>query len=396
MIEVREALTILRSCPFPFTTESIPLSKATGRILMEELQADRDFPPFDRVSMDGIAISHERWANGQRSFPVVAVAGAGSPQHELRKIEGCVEIMTGAMLPINTDTVVRYEDLRIIDGVAEVMIDHIERGKNVHTQGSDRKAQESILKAPRVISPAEIGIAATVGKSVLRVAKMPKTMVISTGDELVPVDQVPLPHQIRSSNIHTIMSALKGLGVNVAVDHLLDNKQKVEEKLSMHLDEFQVLIIIGGSSKGKYDYVPATLEKLGVAQKFYRVKQRPGKPFWFGVRDGKQFVFALPGNPVSSFMCTERYIKEWLKYSLGMNEEWPQAVLMQDFSFPPDLTYYLQVRLQYQEGSVNAFPAVGGGSGDLANLGEADAFLELPGGRSQFKAGEVFPLLVYR
>ena len=159
---------------------------------------------------------------------------------------------------------------------------------------------------------------------------------------------------------------------------------------------YDLVILIGGSSKGKYDYVPATLEQLGVERKFYKVKQRPGKPFWFGVRKHKTFVFALPGNPVSSFMCTERYIKEWLKNSLGISNNWNSAILMEDFSFHPDLTYYLQVRVTSRNGKLLAFPVVGGGSGDLANLSKADGFLELPVGQNHFPAGKVFPLLLYR
>jgi molybdopterin molybdotransferase len=148
---------------------------------------------------------------------------------------------------------------------------------------------------------------------------------------------------------------------------------------------------------GKFDYLPEALEALGVRKLFHKVSQRPGKPFWFG-RGGRAVVFALPGNPVSTFVGTLRYFQPWLRASLGMPafEQW-HAVLEEDFFFKPDLTYFLQVKLEYRsDGSTGAWPVAGRGSGDLANLADADAFLELPRERQDFRKGEIYPLIPYR
>ena len=396
MIEVQEAVSILRKNPFPVTHEYINLQHANGRVLLEDLIADRDFPPFDRVSMDGIAIKFSKYEQGQRVFPIEKTVGAGEPEYALNSSGLCVEIMTGAILPKGTDTIIKYEDLKVEKGQATIMAEGIKKGQNVHMQGADRMAEEVLKESPSIITPAEIGIAATIGKTQLKVAKTPRTIVLSTGDELVSVDQTPLPHQIRSSNVFSIQAAFDSLGMVVETDHIPDQREVVEKKLSSYLQMYDLIILIGGSSKGKYDYVPGALDKLKVERKFYKVKQRPGKPFWFGVKEGKTFVFALPGNPVSSFMCTERYIKEWLRDSLGIPKAWQSGLLMEDFTFKPDLTYYLQVRTVSKNGKILAFPVAGGGSGDLANLADADGFMELPKGHDHFRAGEIYPLLLYR
>jgi len=157
-----------------------------------------------------------------------------------------------------------------------------------------------------------------------------------------------------------------------------------------------VVVLSGGVSKGKLDFVPEILKELGIEKQFHFVKQRPGKPFWFG-RYKKGVVFALPGNPVSTFVGMFRYVLPFLYRSAGVELKVVKAVLDEDFSFKPDLTYFLQVKLSYSDkGELLATPAPGQGSGDLANLVEADAFIELPNDITQFKKGEVFRCYSYR
>ena len=159
--------------------------------------------------------------------------------------------------------------------------------------------------------------------------------------------------------------------------------------------DFDLLILSGGVSKGKFDFVPSVLESLGVHKLFHQVSQKPGKPMWAG-KLGNKFVFALPGNPVSTFMCFHRYVKPWILQSLGSKAIVTKAILGKDFSFKGDLTYFLQVKLSNVEGRLIAEPIVGGGSGDFVNLKVADGFLELPLGKNDFKANEVYNYFGFR
>lgn len=383
-----------------FGTEKLPLEQCHGRVLRQEIRADRDFPPFTRVTMDGIAIQWAAYKNGQRSFPVEGIQAAGSPQLTLKDAGNCLEVMTGATLPKNADTIIRYEDVSIEDGQAHIAKEaRVRAYQNAHGQGTDRKSGDLIVASGAVLSPAEIGVAATVGLPELEVARMPKAVIVSTGDELVPVADTPEPHQIRTSNAYTIQMALSRWGVSADRLHIDDELEATKAALADCIQHYDIILLSGGVSKGKYDYVPAALEALGAKQHFHKVKQRPGKPFWFGEVEGQCTIFALPGNPVSSFMCTQRYVRTWLRASLGLEPMgYAHAVLAEDFHFKPDLTYFLQVKTHYDAstGRLMAQPLEGRGSGDLANLADADAFLELPRGRNDFKAGEVFPLIFYR
>ncbi len=397
MITVQEATRIVLDNTQDFGVSTVPLQRANGRVLKEELIADRDFPPFNRVTMDGIAIAFDAFEAGIRAFKIQGLQSAGSPQQTLGKINQCIEAMTGAMLPVNTDTVIRYEDLEIKDGVAHVIIEEIRRRQNVHRKGFDRKANSVLLKGNRLIAAPEIGVAATIGKHDIKVANLPKVVIVSTGDELVGVDQKPLPYQIRSSNVHKISSVLERWKIDADLLHIVDDPEATEARLADCLEAYDVIILSGGVSKGKLDYVPTALKNLGAIQLFHRVRQRPGKPFWFGKVVDKSTIFALPGNPVSSFMCLNRYFLPWLRKSLGLEAfATPFAALTADIDFKPDLTYFAQVKVTSNaEGKLTAHPVEGHGSGDLANLVDANAFMELPRGKNRYAQGEVFSIMYY-
>ena len=224
-----------------------------------------------------------------------------------------------------------------------------------------------------------------------------RLFIISSGDELVNIDQTPLPHQIRRSNVYRLKTVLKHYHIKADMAHLLDDYEAIVEKLRSYLSTYELIILSGGVSKGKFDFLPKALEELEVEKHFHRIAQRPGKPFWFGSK-GKATVFAFPGNPVSSFMCMQQYFKPWLDQSLQLKSEvQPKAVLGTDVNFKPDLTYFLEVKLDYTEnGQLIANPVKGNGSGDLANLVDADAFIVLPRGRELFQKGEVHPIIFYR
>ena len=396
-IPYEKALSILEEHKGNFPIESRNIEDCIGAYLAEDLIADRDFPPFDRVTMDGIAILFNTFENGKRTFAIESIAPAGTPQLTLKDTQNCIEVMTGAIMPIGVDTVIRYEDLELTEGTATINLDALNHKQNVHFKGIDIAKGTVIVPKGKRLSSAEINIAAAVGKASLKVRKMPKVVIFSTGDELVPVHQTPELHQIRRSNIYGIQATLKEWGVESTLQHLADDKEEMLHTISELLKDYDLFIFTGGVSKGKFDYLPDVLEELQVKKHFHKIQQRPGKPFWFGSNaDGKK-IFALPGNPVSSFVCVYMYLQFWLLKSLNIAQETLYVKLKNDIEFAPDLVYFLEATLESQaDGSLVAKATKGNGSGDFANLVKTDGFLILPQNKSQFFANEIYPFVPYR
>ena len=390
MTTTADALQIILEQKRDFGTEDIPFDLALGRVLAEDLHCDRDMPPYNRVTMDGIAINYADWSNGTNVFAMGDTQAAGDQPAVAGKAT-CVEIMTGGVLPLYTDTIVPYEDIIIEDGTATIKIPALKQGQNIHYKGRDRKQGDLVVRAGTVVNAAVISAAATIGMHTLLVKKLPRVIVVSTGDELVEVDETPQPYQIRRSNNYSICALLRPFGIEADMLHLPDSAPVMEQELAECIDEYDVWVLSGGVSMGKFDHLPAVLEDLGVKKLFHKVQQRPGKPFWFGTFIDGPIVFAFPGNPVSTFMCCNCYLLPWLRAQLGTKEQATYAILGQDVTFLPPLTYFMQVQLHMNtEGQTIATPVQGNGSGDLANLTETDAFMELPAGRSNFTKGEVF------
>jgi molybdopterin molybdotransferase len=401
MITVQEASEIIMQHILPVQIKEVPLTEAAGCVLQEEVEADRDFPPFNRVTMDGIAIQYQAWQQGVRSFHIEGVQKAGEPQKVLMDAVHCLEVMTGAVLPQNADTVIRYEDIEnTADAAGQWAKLNTEpvKGQNIHVQGSDRQQGEVLIKTGVLLGAAEIAVAASVGKALIKVSTAPKIAIISTGDELVEVGDVPQPHQIRKSNVYMLNAAVRQAGAAATLHHLPDNKESIVNALKNIIATHDALILSGGVSMGKADFIPEALEELGVQKLFHKVKQRPGKPFWFGVSKERKAVFALPGNPVSTFLCYYRYVLPWLKASLGLEQAFKnRAVLTEDVHFSPDLQYFLPVSIEVDENArLLAEPSSGGGSGDFANLLNCDGFLELPVGREVYQKGEAFELIRFK
>lgn len=412
MITVKEALQIVLQNTQDFGVEEVPFQDSLGRVLKEDILADRDFPPFNRVSMDGIAVNHRFFEYGVRDFKIEGIQPAGAPQEKMENAAHCYEVMTGAVLPDNTDTVIRYEDLTIDTLMATANLYSLEKGKNIHTKGKDRLEGDLLIPKDRVITAAEMGVIATVGKATVKVARTPKVMIVSTGDELVEVHQTPEAHQIRRSNAFSLVSLLKYLKIDAETDHITDDKDKLKEKIESHLKNYDVLLFSGAVSKGKFDFLPEVLEELGVEKLFHRVAQRPGKPFWYGRlaplgtsgRDGVsdelsskfKSVFAFPGNPISTYVNCLAYFYPWYAKSTGFKLREETVILGDDVSFKPNLVYFLQVKIEIKYGHLIAMPVKGNGSGDLASLTEADGFIQLPKDQTEFKKGETFSFIRYR
>jgi molybdopterin molybdotransferase len=259
-----------------------------------------------------------------------------------------------------------------------------------------------VLLAPGTrLGPAELAVAATVGAAAIAVTCAARVAVVSTGDELVGINETPLPHQIRRSNAYALQALFTQTGAEVSLFHLTDELASLRQGLSNILGAgFDAVVLSGAVSKGRADHLPGLLRELHVAEIFHEVNQRPGKPMWFGARADGPVVFGLPGNPVSTFLTACRYVRPWLRacqqpadtFKAAAADTPLPAALTVEISFKPQLAHFVPVRLAVDaEGRRLATPLRVGGSGDLAGLIGADAFLELPPEQVVFAAGSVWP-----
>jgi molybdopterin molybdotransferase len=275
--------------------------------------------------------------------------------------------------------------LKVENGRAVIVV-KAERAKFdfVHFEGSDCKKGDVVLKAGSFLNGPHMGIAASMGQIKSILEKKPKIMIISTGDELVEVDQTPLAHQIRRSNAHALKASLELYGLSdITLDHLKDDPTVVATHYQKNADAFDILIYSGGVSKGKFDYLPNVWVEMGVSKYFHEVSQRPGKPLWFGVDEKrKTTVFGLPGNPVSSLVCLHRYI---------LPQRPMYAQLTEEIVFKKDLTWFVPVKLNFtKEGVLKATPLKIKNSGEFTALADSSGFIELPKDQSVFRPGESF------
>lgn len=387
---VAEATAMVMATARDFGREVVPFTQCTGRVLAEPVFADRDLPPYNRVMMDGYGL-HSASVKGEiTSFAIAGVQPAGAPPAASCIPGACVEIMTGAMLPPWADMVIPYEETLRDGDTVLVRPDSVKAGRFVHPRGQDGKKDILLVAEGSVLTPAAVAILATVGKTEVAVKNLPAITILSTGDELVDIDEVPDVFQIRRSNSYALQAVLRLRGVAATLAHLPDDRETIQEKLSGILEVSDAVILSGGVSMGKMDYLPGALESLGVQKIFHKVMQRPGKPFWFGSYQGRP-VFAFPGNPVSAFMCMHRYFIPWLDACMAAPRPSLYAVLGRDFVFQPRLQYFLQVQLEHApDGRTVAHPVEGNGSGDFVNLLTSGGFLELPMERDFFYKGECF------
>ena len=373
--------------------ESLPLAQCAGAVLRENVYAERDQPPYDRVAMDGVALDSQAVSAGTRFFRIQATQAAGDAPLALNAREDCIEVMTGAVLPSGCDSVVPVERLVLDRGQAELTVDvRVEPWQNVHRRGSDTHQGALLLRAGQRLRAPEIAIAASAGMARIRVASQPMLAVISTGNELVEPGEPVLAHQVRRSNAYAVVGALREHGFQrVADDHIPDEVGELRERLRFHLETHDVLVLSGGVSMGRFDFVPQVLGELGVRTIFHKVAQRPGKPLWFGVAPSGAAVFALPGNPVSTLVCLARYVLPALRGSLGQSPDRVERMaLSAPITVTPALTHFIPVRLEQDDwGRDWAVPAPTNGSGDFTSLAGTEGFVELPPGPNTYAKGFV-------
>jgi molybdopterin molybdotransferase len=365
----------------PLAAETRSLRDCHGRILRQDVYAERDNPPFDRVCMDGVAIASGAFVAGSRNFQVQATQAAGDVPLTLAAPEAAIEVMTGTVLPYGTDSVIPLEEYDLVAGALTLKPEATaEPWRNIQRRGSDSQPGVAMLTAGMRLGAAEAAVVASAGLAEVQVSRQPRVTVISTGDELIEPGQPIADHQIRRSNAYGVSAALQLNGfASVADAHLPDNEALMHSQLGGILASNDVLVLSGGVSKGKFDFVPTVLKALGVEEVFYQVAQRPGRPMWFGVGPSGQLVFGLPGNPVSTLICLMRYVLPALRASMLWQPGAIERVALAEAAGGRKMTYFMPVThvlTATSPGLVSIRPP--SGSGDFLALAGTDGFVELP------------------
>ena len=391
-----EAEAAIRAHIPAFPAVTMPLNALPGAVLRESIAASRDQPPFDRVMMDGIAFATSAFTAGQRAFRIAGTQAAGAQQMVLASPDACFEVMTGAVLPVGCDCVVPVERITVEDGVATIAEGvAVSAGLNIHARGIDCRAGEVLLNPGMRIGSPELAVIASNGLTRAAITRTPRIMVVSTGNELVEPGTPVSDWQIYRSNVYGVLTALQRHGyADLAHDHLPDELETLRERLRSHLETHDVLVLSGGVSMGRFDYVPRALAELGVTMVFHKVEQRPGRPMWFGVSPTGKVVYALPGNPVSTLVCFGRYVLPGLDAAMGVTPRDVEMVpLATDFEVKATLTLFMPIRLNHSmTAPTSAEPRPTQGSGDFTSLIGTDGFVELPPGPRVLSAGTLVPL----
>ena len=392
MISVRDALDrVLEDLP-RVGGEQVPLAAARGRVLAAPVRAPRDVPPFRNSAMDGFAVRSADVAAASEASPavlrVLETVGAGSVATQPVAAGSAIRIMTGAPLPDGADAVVRVEDTA--DAPVGVAVRAaVGRGANVREAGEDMRAGELVLDAGRLLRPADIGLLASLGASMLRVARRPRVAILSTGDELVDLGEPLGPGQIVNSNAYTLAAAVEEAGAEPVHLGIVRDKPELIRAAFADAMTADMALSTGGVSVGSFDYVRQILGELGYQERFWKVAQKPGKPLTFG-RCGRTPVFGLPGNPVSSLVCFYLYVVPALRTMMGLDRVHmasAAATLVEGVRKAPGLTEFVRCSLQGSPDDYRARSTGTQSSGALRSLSLGDALIVGPAEAVQLEAG---------
>lgn len=360
----------------PLELEKVMLRESLGRVLGEPLKADRSFPPFDRVTMDGIAFKHD----GRKEYALHGLHAAGSPVPRALPEGACWQIMTGAVLPPDCDTVVPYEEVEIGEAHAKITGDATP-GIFIHREGTDAKQGDVLVATGTQLGAAHLGLAASIGAVEIQVARRPRIVILTTGDELVLPEATPEPHQMRQSNGLTLKAAIDGWGAaEVSLVHLADELEATIRGIEKAMAESDLVILSGGISKGRKDFVLPAMGRLVGDPLFHGVLQRPGKPLaiWPGVA-------ALPGNPNSTLTTFHRYLVPLLDAMSGARtREVIRLPFETEIIRHPGLTVFIPCVIS-AEGQLRAM--VPQNSGDFITPLAATGFAEVSSGRGPATKG---------
>ena len=395
MLSVEAARREILDRSAPLAAESMPLSaSALGRILAEEVMADLDMPPLDRSVMDGYAVRQADCRTGDVLLLVVEEITAGRVPTKAIGAGQASRIMTGAAIPEGADAVVVVEKTRVVGPDRVEILDAPKPDQHILRRGREMRKGDVLLAPGCVLRPQEIGILATAGRADVRLISLPRVAILATGDELIDVSETPGPGQIRNSNAPMLEAQARRAGclprrLGIGRDDMASLLPLIEEGL----ETSHVLILSGGVSAGTRDLVPEALAAAGVTAHFHKVRFKPGKPLLFGTADragGRRLVFGLPGNPVSSFVCFEVFLRPALR-QLGGHADLDlaevSATLAREASFQNDRPAYHPARLLKSATGWEVEPVEYFGSADLRAFLNADALLRLPPGEVRYPAG---------
>lgn len=391
MISVKEVYKILEHAAKPLAPQELPLLACMDLVAAEEVMAPINVPVFDNSAMDGYAIRFDDFAAGL-PIKVAHIVEAGSPvMLRLQKGEAA-RIFTGAPVPEGTDTVVQQEVCEVKDNLLTFM-QPITKGSNIREKGSQTSIGTLVLQPGTVITAGYISFLATLGIAALKVYPRPKVGIIVTGKELVAAGQPLLHGQIYESNAVALQAALLKMGLVAAfAKHADDNEAELTACIAGCIPDVDVLLITGGISVGDYDFVKPVLEKLGAEEHFHKVKQKPGKPLYFG-RLQEKAVFALPGNPASVLTCFHVYVQSFLKAMMGQN---PYAlkqygILLTPYTKKAGLTHFVKARAENHKVEILS----GQPSFQMDAYTRANAYAILQAEQEEFQVGEKVEIVLF-
>jgi molybdopterin molybdotransferase len=390
----RKVIEQVEKAKAPRATANASVWDALGFVLAEEVKTDRDYPPFHRSTRDGYAVRAAEVSAGA-TLRCVAEIKAGDSVTQPLAPGSCVQIMTGAAVPDGADAIVMIEHTNR-DGDSVRFERAAQRGQNIVPRGSEAKRAETILSPGMRLGYAELALAAQVGATQLRCASKPRAAILSTGDEVVSIDQQPGAFQIRNSNSVSLGAQVRLAGGEpVLLGNAADRVDDLRDKISRGLLE-DVLILSGGVSMGKYDLVETVLKDLGAQFYFDAVAIRPGRPAVFG-KCGGTFVFGLPGNPVSTMVTFELFVAPAIDLLSGAPaRDLPlvEAQLGAALNEKPGLAHFLPARVEWRGTTPEVKALPWQGSGDIAALARANCFLVVAADRGQVSVGETMPILL--
>jgi molybdopterin molybdotransferase len=393
MISVESASETILNEIKPLGLESVDLVSALGRVIGEDILAVRNNPPWDNSAMDGYALVSSDAVTASGSNPVTLKViydlPAGSVPKGAVKSGEAVRIMTGAPVPEGATAVVMVEKTEGADG-AVVIKAPVRAGENVRKRGEDFRAGEVVIKAGAVVRPAEVSMLATVGVPFVFVHRKPRVAVLSTGDELVDVLSVPVAGKIINSNGYALASLVAECGGEpIQLGIAKDTKESLHEKLSLAM-KADCIISSGGVSVGDYDFVKDVLREMGSSMIFWKVAMKPGKPLAFGVIGGKP-AFGLPGNPISSMVAFEQFVRPALLKMAGRKEIFRRtfpARLTRDLKIKPGRMNFIRAELKAGDRELSVEPLEGQGSGVISTMVRANSFIVVPADSTGFKKDE--------
>ncbi len=383
MIPFEEARKIILDTVHQLDPEERDILAAPGMVLSEDIRAEENIPPFDNSAMDGYAVRSEDVRDASEEDPIalkiVDDLPAGNVSDRTIEAGTAIRIMTGAPVPAGADAVVMQEYTEEDDH--SVMVRRAARkGEHIRPRGEDIARGEIILKAGKLLKPADIGVLASLGIQKVKVIRRPRIALLTTGTEIVEITDPVTGGKIRNSNKYSLLSLLHSYGIDaVNLGIARDDATEIEEKIRQGLKN-DILMTVGGVSVGKYDLVHTTLEKLGMEKKFWKVAIKPGKPLLFGTAE-KTIVFGLPGNVVSCIVGSELFIRPAIRKMTGKkqeNDRWVEAELTRDVKVKGDRAIFLTANTRYNEGRYETTPTQKQGSGKLSTLSAANSLIMIP------------------